>query len=213
MLGMLLTRTLHSPAMRNAECAFPSLLLVALTLTLTLGPTEAQAQLRDGSTSPTKDGPSVEDPSVEDPFAERKLPGDSAARRPLPPLRAVPHPTGTPLSADGPSLRALPSSGLSPRLGSLPPTGPERLSPGQNLLWGTVGTALSLFCEPESASHLPAPREGPRVHTGPNRPASTGRIRQRAPRPGCDACDRARGRSAEALVEGLFNIGSYTKLK
>lgn len=196
--------------MRNAEYAFPSLLLTAFALTLALGPPETQAQLRDGSTSPTKDWPSVEDP-----FAERRLPGDSVARRPLPPLRAVPHPAGTPLSADDPalSLRALPGSRFSPRSASLPPIDPERLSPSQNLFWGTVGSALSLFCEAESASRLPAAGEGPRAHTGPIRSAQTRRFRQSAPRPGCDACDRARGRSAEALVKGLFNIGSYTKLK
>lgn len=212
----------HDPsAMQNLKCASPSLLLVDFALTLTLvltlvfGPTRAQAQLRDGATSPEKDKPSVEDLSIKGPSAEKTLPGGSTARRPLPPLRAVPDPAGTPLSADGPglSLRALPSSRFSPRSASLPSIDPERLSPSQNLFWGTVGSALSLFCEAESASRLPAAGEGPRAHTGPIRSAPKRRYRQSAPRPGCDACDRARGRSAEALVEGLFNVGSYTKLK
>jgi len=93
------------------------------------------------------------------------------------------------------------------------PSGVGRPSSAQNLLWGTVGLVLSSLCEPEPTSRLPATEGIPGAHPGPIQAAPTGRLRRPAPPLGCEACDRARSRSMGAVLEGLLNIGSYTKLK
>lgn len=111
-----------------------------------------------------------------------------------------------------------PDSTWTGRVDLRPALSPERLSAGQNLLWGTVGVALTLFAESEPAirratSHRAHGRwSGPRWPSS-SRPVPPRRLHRPASPVGCHACDPVERRSVGALVEGLFSLGSYTELE
>ena len=194
----LLARNRPSPTMRLFKSAFPSFFLAALALMSALGPTEARAQLRDSPQSSTRPAPPVQDSlSVE-------------VRKSIPPLRPAPgrnpfqHPSVQPPSGSGWAARWVPLS----------PARPEDLSAAQNLLWGTVGLTLTAFFESSAPRHQAAwsrrttwSRHRPRRTVPPPRPRGL-----HSP-PRHQGRDPVRRRSMEALVEGLFNVGSYTKLR
>jgi len=116
-------------------------------------------------------------------------------------------------------LEPFPDSTWTGRVDLRPALSPERLSAGQNFLWGTVGLALTLFTESEPAIRRAASsRRAQRRWNGPRwpspyRPVPPRRLSSPASPAGCHACDPVKRRSMGALVEGLFNLGSYTELK
>lgn len=106
------------------------------------------------------------------------------------------------------------SSDWSPRRAPLSPARPEDLSAAQNLLWGTVGLTLTVFSESSPRRHQATwSRRATWSRHGPGRTIPSPRPRGLLPPPGHRDRDPVRRRSMEALVEGLFRIGSYTELK
>jgi hypothetical protein len=205
----------------------------ALVLVVFFGVTSVQAQ-PEGETA-TRAGDSL---SVENDFSGRAAAADGMIGRAVPagesllPVGRVQ--TGARLVGRSfhfrhgrvPGLEPLPA-GLEPfpdstwtgRVDLRPALSPERLSAGQNLLWGTVGLALTLFTESEPAARRAAisrrargQRNGPRWPSS-YRPPPPRRLHRPASPAGCHACDPVERRSMGALVEGLFNLGSYTELK
>jgi len=166
-----------------------------------------QAQLRDSA--PASESSVLADSSsavVGDPARQ------DVSRRPVQ-IREVlgARPDGSLSSLSGKPvarLPAVPSGGRQGRADRHPLLRPDRLSPGQNLLWGTVGLTLSLFYESE-----PRGRWRARGGRGPTWTPAPQRLHRPPPPPGCHACDPVRRRSMHALAEGLFRIGSYTRLK
>ena len=174
-------------------------LLIALTaLWLALAPIEAGAQLRDSPQSSARPVPLVQDSlSVE-------------ARRSIPPL----HPAPGRNQFQPPSVQPLSDSGWAPRRAPLSPARPEDLSAAQNLLWGTVGLTLTVFSESSPRRHQATwSRRTTWSRHGPGRTVPSPRPRGLLPPLRHRDRDPVRRRSMEALVEGLFRVGSYTKLK
>lgn len=121
-------------------------------------------------------------------------------------------------------FQAAPDHSRGSRAGQRPPLRPDRLSPGQNLLWAAAGLTLTLFTESEPTGlqaigpqaigpQATGRRRAPYRLAPPQRLHEARRLHKTSPVPSCYACDPVKRRSMRALVEGLFNLGSHTELK
>lgn len=175
--------------MQNPKHHGTALLITLAALCLALAPIEARAQLRDSPQSATRSTPPVQDSLSMD------------VRDPVPPLHRVPR--------RDQFLRLPSNSGWTFRLTPLSLARPEDLSAAQNLLWGTVGLTLTVFSESSPRRHQATwSRRTTWSRHGPGRTVPSPRPRGLLPPPRHRGRDPVRRRSMEALVEGLFRVGS-----
>ena len=180
-------------------------LQAVVALQLVLAPGQARAQPRDAP----RPSAWLALPGQDSLSTQMEVPSMGVTSTGVPSIRAVQAgslglPPG-PAARQGQFRLAPLRSDWSPRRAPLSPARPEDLSAAQNLLWGTVGLTLTAFFESNPPPHQSAwSRRTIWSRHGPGRAV---------PPPQHHDRDPVRGRSMEALVEGLFNIGSYTELK
>jgi hypothetical protein len=189
-------------------------LQAVVALQLVLAPGQARAQPRDAPRPSTW----LALPGQDSLSTQMEVPSMGVTSTGVPSIRAVQAgslglPPG-PAARQGQFRLAPLRSDWSPRRAPLSPARPEDLSAAQNLLWGTVGLTLTAFFESNPPPHQSAwSRRATWSRHGPGRTVPSPRPRGLLPPPGHRDRDPVRRRSMEALVEGLFNIGSYTELK
>lgn len=172
-----------------------ALVVLAVSLAATFGPDEAHAQFRGGATVLIMDTTATQAGTAGADVSPPPPPAESEYRLAEGGLGLV----GGPVGYQVPTLNGRGSA--------------------QKLLWGTVGVAVSLFCEQRQAAGRPVGDLSAR-HEGflrGGRPqgafktyhSAGGRFVGHE----CDACGRVGERAVGAVVEGLFKATSYTKLK
>ena len=202
---------------RHVTAAFLAVtfLQAVVALQLVLAPGQARAQPRDAPRPSTW----LALPGQDSLSTQMEVPSMGVTSTGVPSIRAVQAgslglPPG-PAARQGQFRLAPLRSDWSPRQAPLlSPAGPEDLSAAQNLLWGTVGLTLTVFSESSPRWHQATwSRRATWSRHGPGRTVPSPRPRGLLPPLRHRDRDPVRRRSMEALVEGLFNIGSYTELK
>ena len=201
---------------RHVTAAFLAVtfLQAVVALQLVLAPGQARAQPRDAPRPSTW----LALPGQDSLSTQMEVPSMGVTSTGVASIRAVQAgslglPPG-PAARQGQFRLAPLRSDWSPRRAPLSPARPEDLSAAQNLLWGTVGLTLTVFSESSPRRHQATwSRRATWSRHGPGRTVPSSRPRGLFPPLRHRDRDPVQRRSVEALVEGLFNIGSYTELK
>jgi hypothetical protein len=199
---------------RHVTAAFLAVtfLQAVVALQLVLAPGQARAQPRDAPRPSTW----LALPGQDSLSTQMEVPSMGVTSTGVPSIRAVQAGSlglpPSPAARQGQFRLAPLRSDWSPRRAPLSPARPEDLSAAQNRLWGTVGLTLTVFSESSPRRHQATwSRRATWSRHGPGRTVPS--PWPRGLLPGHRDRDPVRRRSMEALVEGLFRIGSYTELK